>query len=43
MIRRPGSPRRPSTLPGRAASATTGGFRHTTSGVGMTNFSVERR
>ena len=30
-----GSPRRPSAAPGRAASASTGGFRHRTSGVGM--------
>ena len=29
-----GSPRRPSADPGRAASASTGGFRHRTSGVG---------
>ena len=28
------SPRRPSAVPGRAASASTGGFRHRTSGVG---------
>ena len=30
-----GSPRRPSAVPGRAASASTGGFRHRTSGVGI--------
>ena len=30
-----GSPRRPSALPGRAASASTGGFRQRTSGVGI--------
>src|SRR3954452_20250205 len=29
-----GSPRRASAIPGRAASASTGGFRHSTSGVG---------
>ena len=30
-----GSPRRPSAVPGRAASASTGGFRHRTCGVGI--------
>jgi hypothetical protein len=29
-----GSPRRPSAVPARAASASTGGFRHRISGVG---------
>ena len=30
-----GSPRRPSSVPERAASASTGGLRHRTSGVGI--------
>ena len=30
-----GLPRRPSVVPGRAASASTGGFRHRTSGIGL--------
>ena len=30
-----GWPRRPSAVPGRAASASTGGLRHRTSGVGI--------
>jgi hypothetical protein len=30
-----GSPRRPSAVPARAARASTGGFRHRTSGVGI--------
>jgi hypothetical protein len=30
-----GSPRRPSAIPGTAASASTGGLRHRTSGVGI--------
>ena len=30
-----GSPRRPSAVPGSAASASTGGFRHRTFGVGI--------